>query len=184
MLFKDIIKHYMPLNAQEVQDQHMMLQLLEGPFNIYDRKTLFAHVTSSTFIMNTSKTKVLLGFHNIYQSWGWFGGHNDLDEDCKHVALKEAHEETGLKNFTFYSEDVISIDTIYVENHIKKGMYVSDHLHLNVTYGLLADEHEPFLHNDSEHQALGWFDVDTFLDHVKEPRMKPIYQKIVARMLG
>ena len=183
MHFKDIIKNYIPLNAQEVNDQHMMLQLIDSHMNIYDRHTLYAHVTSSTFIMNPSKTKVLLGFHNIYQSWGWFGGHNDLEEDCLIVALKEAKEETGLQDLKLCSSDVISIDTIYVENHIKKGLYISDHLHLNVTYGLIANEDETLMHNDDEHQALAWFDIETFLDHVKEPRMKPIYQKIVGRML-
>jgi 8-oxo-dGTP pyrophosphatase MutT (NUDIX family) len=183
MKFKDIITHYIPLDAQEVSDQKLMLQLLNSQDNLLDRNTLYAHVTSSVFIINPDKTKVLLGFHNIYQSWGWFGGHNDLDEDCKHVALKEAIEETGIHDFKFYSEECISIDCIYVGNHIKKGVYISDHLHLNVTYGLIAEDTVDFMHNEEEHQGLKWFDIDTFLDYVKEDRMKPIYTKILSRML-
>jgi 8-oxo-dGTP pyrophosphatase MutT (NUDIX family) len=183
MTFEDIVKHYIPLDALEVSDQKLMLQLLETNLNLYDRQTLSAHVTSSVFILNPSKTKVLLGFHHIYQSWGWFGGHNDLETNCLTVALKEAYEETGLKGLKLYSEDVLSLDCVHVSSHFKKGIYVSDHLHLNVTYGLIADDNEPLLHNEEEHQDIAWFDINTFLDHVKEERMKPIYQKILSRML-
>ena len=183
MTFEHIVKHYIPLDALEVSDQKLMLQLIDTKLNLYDRHTLPAHVTSSVFIMNPSKTKVLLGFHHIYQSWGWFGGHNDLEENCVTVALKEAHEETGLKGLTLYSEDVLSLDCVHVSGHFKKGVYVSDHLHLNVTYGLIADDAEILLHNEEEHQDIAWFDIDTFLDHIKEERMKPIYQKILSRML-
>jgi isopentenyldiphosphate isomerase len=52
-----------------------------------------------------------------------------------------------------------------------------------VTYGRIADEQEALNHNEEEHQDIAWFDINTFLDVVKEERMKPIYQKIVSRML-
>ena len=36
--------------------------------------------------------------HNIYNSWSWTGGHADGDKDLLYVAIKEAKEETGVKN--------------------------------------------------------------------------------------
>ncbi len=83
-------------------DQKLILNHIDTVDNALSRENLVAHVTSSVMILNQDKTKVLLGFHNIYQSWGWFGGHNDDDPDCLHVALKEAKEETGLESFIHY----------------------------------------------------------------------------------
>jgi len=181
--YKDVFKNYIPLSEQEVMDQKLILDHIDTFDNALSRENLVAHVTSSVMILNQDKTKVLLGFHNIYQSWGWFGGHNDDDPDCLHVALKEAKEETGLESFIHIMEEPIAIDVIYVGNHIKKGTYVPDHLHLNVTYGLIADDTLPLRHNEDEHEGLKWFDLDDFLNHVTEPRMEPIYNKIISRML-
>ena len=55
-----------------------------------------AHMTASSWIVNEDYTKVLMIYHNIYNSWAWTGGHADGDEDLLHVAVKEAREETGL----------------------------------------------------------------------------------------
>ena len=181
--YKDVFKNYIPLSEQESTDQKLILDHITTFDNALSRNNLIAHVTSSVMILNQDKTKVLLGFHQIYQSWGWFGGHNDDDPYCLHVALKEATEETGLQTFLEVIKEPISLDVVYVGNHIKKGKYIPDHLHLNITYGLLADDRLPLLHNEDEHLGLKWFDLNDYLNHVTEPRMVPIYTKIIGRML-
>ena len=181
--YKEVFSQYQPLTEQEVIDQQLILMHLNAFDNALSRENLIAHVTSSVMILNQDKTKVLLGFHQIYQSWGWFGGHNDDDPDCLKVALKEASEETGLTSFIHVMDSPISLDVVYVGNHMKKGKFVPDHLHLNITYGLIADDNLPLLHNEDEHLGLAWFDLHNYLDNVTEPRMIPIYQKIIDRML-
>jgi 8-oxo-dGTP pyrophosphatase MutT (NUDIX family) len=181
--YKDVFKNYIPHLEQEVTDQKLILDHITTFDNALSRENLIAHVTSSVMILNQNKTKVLLGFHHIYQSWGWFGGHNDDDPDCLHVALKEATEETGLQTFLEVMKEPISLDVVYVGNHIKKGKYIPDHLHLNITYGLRADDTLPLLHNEEEHLGLKWFELHDYLNHITEPRMVPIYQKIISRML-
>ena len=52
------------------------------------RDNEIAHITSSGFIVNKLRTKVLMIHHNIYNSWGWTGGHADGDEDLLYVAMK------------------------------------------------------------------------------------------------
>jgi 8-oxo-dGTP pyrophosphatase MutT (NUDIX family) len=181
--YKDVFKNFLAQTEQEKTDQKLILDHIHTFDNALSRENLIAHVTSSVMILNQDKTKVLFGFHQIYQSWGWFGGHNDGDPDCLHVALKEASEETGLQTFLKVMEDPISLDVVYVGNHIKKGKYIPDHLHLNVTYGLLAEDTLPLLHNEDEHLGLKWFDIKGYFNHVTEPRMIPIYKKIIDRML-
>jgi 8-oxo-dGTP pyrophosphatase MutT (NUDIX family) len=184
MDYKTLFKTYIPTTEQEVIDQRLINEFIDKHDDALLRTNLAAHITSSVMIMNPSKTKILLGYHNIYQSWGWFGGHNDGDEDCLKVALKEAEEETGITHFEVLTEEAIAMDVVYVQNHIKKGKFVSDHLHLNVTFGLIANEDAVLRHNDEEHSGIQWVLIEDYPHLVSEPRMMPIYDKIISKMLS
>lgn len=173
----DVIKGYTPFNEQEVADKLMMLNFLEKNNDALLRSNLTAHLTASAIVVNKEMTKVLFAHHNIYNAYGWVGGHNDGDKDFLHVSIKEAKEETGIKEVAPYNEDVLMIDSIYVGNHIKNGVYVSDHIHMNVTYLLIADEEQAINHKPDENSDVKWFDIDTVLDIVEEPRMIPVYKK-------
>jgi len=183
MNYIEVVKTFRTELDQEKTDQTLMLDFFKRNPDALDRTNLTAHVTSSVFIMNLAKTKVLMGFHNIYQSWGWFGGHNDGDPNCLHVALKEATEETGIQSFDKVSQTPVALDVIHVQNHIKKGHFVPDHLHLNITYGLWVDDRTSINFNDAEHSGIQWLRLTEYLDHIKEDRMQPIYQKIEKRMM-
>ncbi|MFU8792887.1 MAG: NUDIX hydrolase [Acholeplasmataceae bacterium] len=168
---------YQPKNEQEAQDQKLILSFLKTHDDALERSNLFGHVTSSAFILNQSMDRIIFAYHKIYDSWAWVGGHADGNPDLLEVAIKEAKEETGLKAVTPFSKDIFTIDVIYVKNHIKYGHYVPDHLHLNATYLLIADDTQPLFHQEAEHLDVRWFDLDDVLNHVSETRMIPIYQK-------
>ena len=136
------LKTFQPWNEQEAADQRVMLAYMEQFPDIYNRENVFAHMTSSPWIMNHTKDKVLMIYHNIYRSWGWCGGHCDGDHDSIHVALKEGKEETGLQHLKLVSKDILAIDILPVPPHTKRGKFVSAHVHLNVTYLCIADEGE------------------------------------------
>lgn len=182
MKFKDILASYVPKDEREEKDLELMKQFIDRHDDIYSRKNLIGHVTSSVIILDEEKKNILMGYHNIYKSWGWFGGHNDGDTDCLNVALKEAKEETGLSEFKLIDKKPLGIDVVYVKNHIKHGSYVPDHLHLNVTFGLLADSKKTIQFNENEHSGIMWFRINEYLKYVEEERMIPIYKKLVKRM--
>ena len=145
--------------------------------NFLDRSNLAAHFSSSAIVVNEQMDKVLFAYHNIYDSWGWVGGHNDGNPDPLAVAIEEAKEETGISDVRPYSEDIFMVDVIYVFNHIKHGKYVNDHLHLNVTFLLIADEQQQLQIKPDENSGVAWFELDEVFDKITEPRMVPIYQK-------
>jgi 8-oxo-dGTP pyrophosphatase MutT (NUDIX family) len=171
------LRAYQPINEQEAFDQKAMLAFIKTNPDYLYRSNLIAHFTVSTLVINEAKDHILFGFHNIYQSWGWFGGHNDGDPNLLRVAIKETEEETGLKHIRPYSKDIFMLDTIYVPNHIKHGRHVSDHLHMNATFLMIANKDELLQMNPEEHSGIQWFSLQEVLNHVKEPRMIPIYQK-------
>lgn len=182
MTYIDIIKAYKPFNVQEEVDQRAILNFIEQTNDHLLRTNLVGHLTSSSIVLNKDYTKVLFAFHNIYQSWSWLGGHLDGDEDLLKVALKETKEETGIKNVEPFSDDIFMIDVIYVKNHIKKGQHVGDHLHLNVTFLLIADESDELFVKKDENQDVRWFGLDEVFDFISEERMVPIYKKAIEKI--
>ena len=178
----EMLKKYVPFDEQEEKDVKQILLAEEVFKDILTRDNKFCHLTASAFIINKEHTKVLCIFHNIYQSWSWVGGHADGDDDMKYVAMKETREETSLKNFISLSDEPISVEILPVKGHIKRGEYVSAHMHLNVTYLLEADESESISILEDENSNIGWLTFDELLQKTTEPHMLPIYEKIIKKI--
>lgn len=176
------IERYQPTNAQEENDRRIILQYAAHfPENILLRENEIAHITSSGFIMNESLDKTLMVHHNIRGVWAWTGGHADGDPDLRRVALREAAEETGLTRIRCLFEDIASIDIGTVEGHIRKGRYVSAHLHLNTAYLLIADENEPPRVKPDENTAVAWFDIEKIKDENFSPFDVYLYNKLIQK---
>ena len=181
-MFKQAIKDYEPVNEQERIDKALILAFIDCHDDVLERSNLAAHLTSSALIVNEAMDKVLFAHHNIYNAFGWTGGHNDGNPDLLQVALKEAKEETNLTSIRPYTSSIIGIDVIGVENHRKHGAYVPDHLHLNVTFLMVADETETPLPKQDENSAVQWFLIENALDYVDEVRMHAVYKKLFDRV--
>lgn len=125
------IETYLPFNEQEEQDQRQFLRLLEHMPDLLTRENDVAHITVSAWIVNLDRTKVLMAYHNIYQSWAWLGGHADGNPDVRQVIRKEIEEESGLTDIRFLTDDIFSLESLTVDGHEKRGTYISSHLHLN-----------------------------------------------------
>lgn len=173
------LESYRPCNGQEAADQKEMLRLLQTEANLLTRENLTAHFTASAWLVNPSRTRVLMAYHNLYDSWAWTGGHADGQADLLSVALREAREETGLESVRAVSGQIFSIETLTVNGHEKRGVYVPCHLHLNVTYLLEADERETPRAKPDENKAVRWFTLEESLSAPTEPWMvERVYRKL------
>ena len=139
-------------------------------------------MTSSAFVINKNKDKVLMVYHNIFNSWSWTGGHADGEEDLLLVAVNEAKEETGVKKISPVSNSIISLDLLPVFGHIKKEKYIPSHLHISIAYLVEADENEPLIVKFDENSAVQWIPIDEIASYSNEPHMKKIYKKIVSKI--
>ncbi len=176
------IKNYNPINEQEMHDKEIMLAFMKEHSDYLSRENQIAHFTTSIWTVNKERTKTLMVYHNIYDSWSWIGGHADGEEDLAAVALRELQEETGVKNAKLVSNDILSLEILTVSGHMKKGTYVPSHLHFNVTYLAEADEKENLVVNADENQAVKWWSLEEALRVSKEPWMVEwIYKKLVER---
>ena len=157
------IKAYAPCCEQEARDKAVILDYLSKNPDAFYRSDPIAHMTASAWIVNRERTKVLMVYHRIYDSWSWTGGHADGEKDLLAVALREAREETGLRKVRAVSEKIYSLEVLTVDGHEKRGEYVASHLHLNVTYLLEADESEELRVCEEENSGVKWFTLDAAL---------------------
>ena len=179
------LKSYQPYNEQEENDKAVMLRLLsdESQPDIFTRENEVVHFTASSWLVNREHTKVLMIYHNIYNSWSWTGGHADGERDLLAVAMKEAKEETGVQTLTPVSGDIFSIEILTVDGHVKRGKYVPSHLHLNVTYLLEADEAEVLRVKPDENSGVAWFSLNEVLEKCTEHWMiKWVYSKLNSKL--
>lgn len=183
MNYLEAIKSYQPFNEQERLDQEMIIKFIQNYDNALKRENVLAHLTVSSWIVNQAHNKVLLAYHNIYNSWSWTGGHADGEGNLLAVALKEAKEETGIKTVRPLMKDIFSLESLCVNGHIKNGVYVSSHLHLNITYLLEASDNEPLRNKEDENKSVSWF---SFAEVLKAPNeewmVEHIYQKLMNKL--
>ena len=180
---KENIEKFIPYNEQEEVDRRIMLNYINDFNDVLTRKNEYGHFTSSSFILNKERTKMLMAYHKIYKSWAWTGGHSDGDSDLLYVAMKEAKEETGIKNVKPISSDIYSLELICVNGHEKRGKYVCSHVHLNVTYLLEADEKEEIHIKEDENSGVRWVPIDKILEVSSEPWVRDrVYAKIIDKM--
>lgn len=177
------ITNYQPFNEQEAMDKEVILQQLTSNDQVFLRQSKLAHITVSAWIVNPDYQKVLMAYHNIYQSWAWLGGHADGETDLKHVILKEIAEESGLTAVEFVTPSLFSLEVLTVNGHQKHGHYVSSHLHLNVTYLLQANDDLPLRIKADENSQVAWLKLSELKQKVSEPWFYDhIYSKLMAKV--
>lgn len=183
MYFIKELQNYLPINEQEIADKAAMNMMIENfSDTILLRDNTIAHITVSGFIVNQSCDKALMIHHNIYQSWGWTGGHADGDSNLLQVAIKEAKEETGISQALPLSTSLAGIDILPVFSHIKDGNFVNTHLHLCFSYLLIADESEKLQYKPDENSGVKWIPFTQVSDYCSESHMIPVYKKLIKKV--
>jgi 8-oxo-dGTP pyrophosphatase MutT (NUDIX family) len=176
------IAAYVPRGVQEERDRQRMLRCLDTQPDMMTRQNTLAHFTASAWIVNSNRDKVLMVYHNIYDSWAWTGGHADGETDLLSVALREAREETGLADVRAVSDEIFSLESLCVHAHLRRGVFVSAHIHLNVTFLLEGDDGAPLAAKPDENSAVRWVPTADSVQISNEKEMQIIYQKLNDRL--
>ena len=153
---------YEPYNEQEAADRALILECLTTSEDVFSRENRLAHMTASAWVVNRARSKVLMAYHNIYDSWSWLGG-----LAAQYVRPAEPAGE------------IFSLEVLTVDGHEKRGAYVPSHLHLNVTYLVEADEEERLRVKEDENSGVAWFTPEAALAASTEPWfVERVYRKL------
>ena len=129
MIIQDIEK-FIPYNEQEEKDKEEILRRLKNNEKLLTRDNKSAHLTASAWILNQDHNKVLMAYHNLYDSWAWLGGHADGESDLLKVCIKEVKEDENSNIGWFLLDDALKassepwfVDNIYSKLNEKVKLY-------------------------------------------------------------
>lgn len=177
------IINYNPKCEQEEIDKEQMVWLIDTyKERAFVRSLMFGHLTASAIVVDRTRKYVLMAYHNIYNSWAWLGGHADGEYDLEKLARKEVFEETSLEDIKLIDNNYSSIEILTVDKHIKRGKFVSSHLHYNVTFLYEGDMDKPIKKKEDENSGVKWIKIDDLYEHVyTDHGMYEIYMKSLER---
>ena len=176
------IEAFAPYNEQEEADRRQMLADMTVFPDLLTRENATAHFTASCWITTPDQSRVLMAYHNVFGTWAWLGGHADGESDLLAVALREAREESGLREVSAVTDSPVSLELLAVQPHEKRGKFVPAHLHLNLTYLLEADPAQALRCKPDENSGVRWFSPWEALSATNEACMRPIYRKLIDRV--
>lgn len=133
-----LLDAHQPADAKEAHDIELIMRLIAEHPNIISQNCEVGHITASALIVDPTSQRALLHFHKRLRRWLQVGGHADFETDFAQVALREAREETGLPDLSFYppTENPTPID--YDAHTIPQRGDVPAHLHLDFRYLLVT----------------------------------------------
>ncbi len=152
---KRLIQEYTPEFKEEAETRKKMLVALENDKNPFSRDSFPHHFTASSLLLNTDETKFLLLHHTKLGKWLQPGGHCDGDANLLNVAIKEAKEESGIKDIIAVSNQVLDLDIHYIPNTDKEPA----HWHYDVRFILKTEFSNNFTRNH-ESNDMKWVEFE------------------------
>lgn len=169
----DLLNAYNP-SLEERCFKIEMVNFYKQYKNCFERTCLEGHFTASAWLVNADNTAFLLMHHSKLDKWLQLGGHCDGDEDVLSVAIKEALEESGMKNINPLSSTIFDIDI----HSIPAYKNIPSHKHLDIRFLLQADVGEEIVKNH-ESKDLRWFEKNDVFP-TKERSVLRMYEKWMA----
>jgi 8-oxo-dGTP pyrophosphatase MutT (NUDIX family) len=125
-------------------------EIMGGHSDAAERTRLEGHLTGSAWLVSADGERVLLTHHRKLNAWLQLGGHADGDTDLVRVALREAEEESGLRDL-LVDPAIFDID----RHRIPARANEPAHWHYDVRYVVRATCSEEYIVGDESH-ALAW----------------------------
>lgn len=167
------LESYQPSDPYENQMREKTIAFVRENEDCFQRSLVIGHVTGSAFIVNFERTHILLTHHKKLNRWLQLGGHADGEGDILNVALREAEEESGLKDVKPISRDIFDVDVHVIPARKNE----TEHYHYDIRYLCEADSHIPLTISDESHDLV-WVPVNSVLNYSEEQSILRMVYKL------
>jgi 8-oxo-dGTP pyrophosphatase MutT (NUDIX family) len=143
----------------------------------YCRERLQGHFTASAWLVDAGGRRALLTHHRKLDRWLQPGGHADGDRDLARAALREAEEESGLRELVVEG-GLFDLDRHWIpERGAEPG-----HWHYDARFVVRATGGEDFVVGEESHD-LAWRDIEAIAsDPASDDSLRRMARKWLARM--
>ncbi len=173
-----LLRAYRPWNAEDARCRERFLRFVEQEPGCLCRSLApLGHVTASAWIVDAGGERVLLTHHRKLEKWIQPGGHADGDPDLPGVALREAWEETGLRDLALLERVPFDLDIHEIPGYLGEA----GHLHYDVRFLLRARGSELF-RVSRESLDLAWVGLDEISRYTRERSVLRMAEK--WRLIG
>jgi 8-oxo-dGTP pyrophosphatase MutT (NUDIX family) len=173
---------FVPRSAEEAADVARIRSLVRGgdPWS----RSSPVHVTGSAIVVHPESGRILLRWHERMQGWFQRGGHGDPGEtDPFAIALREAHEETGLSDLAAWPDRARPALVHVVVVPVPAGRGEPAHEHADMRY-LLATAEPDAATPESPAASLRWLTVDDALELVGEDNLRTTLIRVAELVAG
>lgn len=169
-----MIANYQPVDTAEGLHRAALLDLLRTASAPYSRSHFVpGHVTASCFIVDHQR-RLLLHHHRRLNRWLQMGGHLESGESTLDAALREAAEESGLRDLRLLLHGIADLDV----HRIPEGRGEPEHRHFDVRYIAQTASPQTIVADARESHELMWFDLDRAAELMSGPESLRVISKI------
>ncbi len=176
-----LLERYRPIDADDAACAARFAAFVATQPRCFERALEIGHVTGSAWIVDTAGDRVLLTHHAKLDIWVQPGGHCDGDPDVAAVALKEAVEETGLRELARVDAAIFDLDIHTIP--ARGTVPAHEHFDVRFAFRLRAEASDLFVVSDESHD-LAWVRFDELEHYTRERSMLRMRAKWLTRESG
>lgn len=151
-------------------------QFLASATEVFERTHAPGHFTGSAWLVSADGERVLLTHHRKLGRWLQLGGHADGDRDLARVALREAEEESGLRDLAV-ERAIFDLDRHLIP---ARGAEPA-HWHYDVRYVVRTTGSEAYAVGE-ESLDLAWRSIRELADDAStDPSLRRMARRWLAR---
>lgn len=172
-LIEMLLKHK-PFDKNEEESVKKTLDFLKCNDDVFGNSNLKGHITASVWLLDFSGESVLLTHHKKLERWLQLGGHTEIGESIYESAIREAVEESGLRDLEFMDEQIYDIDV----HEIPERKNLPAHNHYDIRF-LIRQTRPQALIISEESNDLKWVKFQDIHQFTDNPSMKRMADKML-----
>jgi 8-oxo-dGTP pyrophosphatase MutT (NUDIX family) len=166
------LDRYAPIDDNDHRQAARLRAFVLSTPHCFDRRHLEGHVTGSAWLVDAAGERVLLTHHRKLDKWLQLGGHADGDPDVLAVALREAEEESGLKDLAPLGDAILDLDV----HPIPARPDEPAHWHYDVRFVVQATGSTAYVVSPESHD-LAWRSIADLAEDPSETSLQRMARK-------